>query len=288
MAARNWTKLGIVAGGGNLPIRLADHCAAHAIPHLISGIEPFIDRELAARPGSHGFGVGAVGKRYSALKAAGCDAVVIAGIVPRPDFSAIDLDFRGAMMLPKVLAAARKGDDALLRVLVEEFEQEGFIIVGADEVLGELLASEGPVGRFRPDEAAYRDLEIAAKVAAHLGALDIGQGVVVCDGLVLAVEAAEGTDAMLERVVGLPEPIRGTASARRGLLLKRPKPQQERRIDLPTIGIRTVEGAARAGLAGIAFEAEGALIIDRKAVADAADAAGIFVFGFSRNLGIEG
>lgn len=286
VSQRPWTKLAIVAGGGNLPVRLADFCDASGIPHIISAIDPFVDAQLGSRTGGHRFGVGAVGKRFAAIKAAGCDAVVIAGLVPRPDFKSIELDLRGALILPKVIAAARRGDDALLRVLVEEFESEGFQIVGADEVFGNLLALEGLVGTITPNEAAQKDLIVAAHAAAELGKLDIGQGVVVCDGLVLAVEAAEGTDEMLARVAGLPETIRGTPGARRGLLLKRPKPQQERRIDLPTIGVRTIEGAARAGLAGVAFEAKGALIVDRDAVAEAADKAGIFVLGFPRERGL--
>jgi hypothetical protein len=102
----------------------------------------------------------------------------------------------------------------------------------------------------------------------------------VAGGLVLAVEAQEGTDAMLLRVAGLPPAIRGSPDDRRGVLVKRAKPQQERRIDLPTIGVRTIEGAARAGLAGVAVEAGGALVVDRAAVAAAGDAAGVFVIGF--------
>jgi DUF1009 family protein len=136
-------------------------------------------------------------------------------------------------------------------------------------------------GAHAPSDAHRRDIARAAKVAAATGALDIGQGVVVCDGLVLAVEAQEGTDQMLRRVAELPERLRGTQAARRGVLVKRPKPIQERRIDLPTIGVRTIEGAARAGLSGVAVEAGGALVVRRADVIAAADAAGLFVFGFS-------
>ena len=122
----------------------------------------------------------------------------------------------------------------------------------------------------------------AAKVAHAAGAFDVGQGVVVCDGLVLAVEAQEGTDAMLRRVAELPETVRGSPQSRRGVLLKRPKPIQERRIDLPTIGVRTIEGAIAAGLAGVAVEADGALAVGRADVVAAANRAGLFVYGFTR------
>jgi len=130
------------------------------------------------------------------------------------------------------------------------------------------------------------DIEVAARVAAATGALDIGQGCVVCDGLVLAVEAQEGTDAMLRRCASLPEAIRGTPQRRRGVLLKRPKPLQERRIDLPTTGVSTVELAAAAGLAGIAIEAGGALMLNRPGMISAAEAQGLFLFGFAPQTGL--
>jgi DUF1009 family protein len=124
-----------------------------------------------------------------------------------------------------------------------------------------------------------RDLEKALEAARVAGRFDIGQGAVVCDGLVLAVEAQEGTDAMLARIPDLPEALRGTPEARRGVLAKAPKPIQERRVDLPTIGVRTVENAARAGLAGIAGEAHGLIVLDRDGVIEAADRLGLFIWG---------
>jgi DUF1009 family protein len=175
--------------------------------------------------------------------------------------------------------AARKGDDALLRFLTAGFEKEGFAIEGAHEVMGELALAAGPLGRCAPAEAHGADIAKAMAVARAIGALDIGQGAVVCDGLVLAVEAQEGTDAMLRRVAELPADLRGTAERRRGVLAKVAKPIQEERIDLPTIGPATVEGAARAGLAGIVGVAGKMLVLDREALVSAADAAGLFVAG---------
>ena len=130
-----------------------------------------------------------------------------------------------------------------------------------------------------PRETDKTDIETAIAAARAIGALDIGQAAVACDGLVLAVEAQEGTDAMLRRVAGLPSRLRGSADQPRGVLAKAPKPVQDRRVDLPAIGVQTVQSAAAAGLAGIAVEAGGALIINKAAVAAAADAAGIFVMG---------
>ncbi|NDC60194.1 MAG: DUF1009 domain-containing protein, partial [Alphaproteobacteria bacterium] len=238
--------LGIVAGAGDLPVRIAAECVRAGRTVFVARIAGLADQALMAYPGAD-FGLGEMGARFKALKAAGCEEVVFAGLVKRPDFKSLKLDARAALMLPKVLAAAQKGDDALLRVLVEECEKEGFRVRGAEEVAHALAARSGVLGRHAPDAAARADIAKGAAVAAALGRWDVAQGAVVCDGLVLALEAAEGTDAMLARVAVLPEAIRGTAQARRGVLVKRAKPIQDRRIDLPTIGRATIEAAAIAG-----------------------------------------
>ena len=275
-----WTKLAIIAGAGELPIRIAEHCRAENKPYYIARLATFADVALTAHPGDE-FGVGEMGARFKAIKNAGCDTIVFAGALKRPDFATLKLDARGMMMLPRVIAASGKGDDALLRVMVEECEKEGFKVIGADDVLGALKAPAGALGRISPAALDLADIKKAAAIASALGAWDIGQGVVVCDQLVLAVEALEGTDAMLDRVIALPREVRGDEGARRGVLVKRPKPQQERRIDLPTIGAATIERAARAGLAGVAVEAEGALIVERERTIARADALGLFIYGFT-------
>lgn len=272
--------VGIVAGGGELPIALAEHLRSVGRPYFVARITPFADEALAAHPGE-AFALGAMGARFAALKAAGCEQVVIIGRVTRPELSDLHPDARMMELLPRLLAAGRHGDDGLLREIVTIFEEEGFSVQGAEAVLEGLLAPAGPLGRLSPDEAARADLAKAAAVVADLGRWDIGQGAVVCEGLVLAVEAQEGTDAMLYRVRDLPLALRGSPQARRGVLVKRPKPRQERRVDLPVIGVETVRRAAAAGLAGIAVEAGAALVADRAAVAAAADEVGLFVYGFT-------
>lgn len=275
-----WTKLGIVAGGGGLPIELAAHCAEVRAAYAVSRIAPFADAALGAHPG-HELNVGEIGARKAALKREGCDAVVMAGIVTRPDFSTVKFDEEGAALVPTFIAAAREGDDALLRVLVDDFERSGFRVVGAHEAHPGLLAPAGVIGAHAPREEDRADIAKAAAVAAALGAWDIAQAVAVCAGLVLAVEAQEGTDGLIARVASLRPAIRGAPEARRGVLLKRPKPTQERRIDLPTIGVATIENAAAAGFAGIAIEAGGALLVDRAALIARADALGLFLYGFA-------
>lgn len=275
-----WRKLGVIAGGGELPLVLAEHCAATARPYFVARITPYADPALAAHPGSDN-GLGHMGARMQAMRDAGVDAVVLIGQVPRPDVAKLDLDEGAMAMLPAIMAALPQGDDALLRAILSEHERAGFQVVGAEAVMGELLASAGAWGAVAPTSAHMKDITKAAKIAHAIGAFDIAQGVIVCDGHVLAVEAAEGTDEMLRRVAALPAPLRGAPEARRGVLVKRPKPIQERRIDLPVIGLRTIEGAALAGLAGIAVEAHGALAVRRDAIVAAADSAGMFLYGFT-------
>ncbi len=274
--AASYTRLGLIAGGGELPVHVAAAAEADGRLGCVVALDGFADpaRFTQATP----CGLAKIGSMFKALHDARCDAVCFAGIVARPDFSKLKPDMKGVSLLPKVLSAAARGDDALLRAVIAIFEREGLAVIGADEIAEELKARPGLLGGIGPDDTARADALKALHVAAVIGAEDIGQGAVVARGLVLAVEAQEGTDAMLARVAGLPEALRGAAAARSGVLAKRPKPVQERRIDLPVIGVPTVEAAAKAGLAGIVAPAGGALILGRDSVARAADAAGVFVW----------
>lgn len=271
-------KLGLIAGGGSLPVEIAEHCERSGRPLFVVRLKGFAGTELSPYAGAE-VGIAELGKCFKALKRAGCEAVCLAGNVTRPDFSALIPDIRGLAALPAAIAAGRKGDDALLRFLVGEFEKEGFAVEGAHEVMDDLGLPPGPLGRCSPAEAAQADVRRALEVARAIGQLDIGQGAVVCDGLVLAVEAQEGTDAMLARVAELPEAIRGRPGAPRGVLAKAPKPIQETRVDMPTIGLATIHAVARAGLAGIVGEAGRLLVLDREAVTALADELGVFILG---------
>lgn len=203
----------------------------------------------------------------------------LAGIVARPNLKNLKPDLRGLAALPGALAAARKGDDGLLSFLISEFEREGFAAEGAHQVMSELLLTKGPFGRHKPGRAHLADIARAHEAARAVGALDAGQGAVVCEGLILALEAQEGTDAMLIRVANLPEGVRGTSRRKRGVLAKACKPGQERRVDLPTLGPMTIRRAAEAGLAGIVGEAGLTLVLERNLVKSLADELGLFVVG---------
>ena len=262
-----------------MPRRLAEAAAGGPAAPFIVRLSGMADEDFSAFEAVE-CGIAEVGKTIRSLKGAACDAVVLAGVVRRPDFSSLKPDWRGAALLPRVIAAAAKGDGAMLAVLVETLEAEGFLVVGAEEVLGDLTAPSGAVGSLAPSAENWVDIRKAAAIIAALGPFDIGQAAVVASGHTLGVEAAEGTDGLLDRCAGLPASARG-GERRNGVLVKRPKPGQELRVDLPTIGVDTVRKADEAGLAGIAVEAGYSLLIDREAIAREADARGLFVVGFS-------
>jgi len=272
-------RLGLIAGGGDLPLQIARHCVETGRPLFVVRLRGFADPSMDTFPGEV-VGLAEVGRCIRVLKAAGCEAVCLAGNVARPDFAALKPDLRGMAMLPRLALEARRGDDALLRAVLDEFRKEGFAIEGAHEVRSDLVLGAGVLGRHAPDAAHQADIRRALEIARRIGELDIGQGAVVCDGLVLAVEAQEGTDAMLRRVAEEVAPaLRGEAGRRRGVLAKAPKPIQETRVDLPTIGPATVRGAARAGLAGLVGEAGRTLVLDREGLVALADELGLFVLG---------
>lgn len=275
-----WTKLGLIAGGGALPLRVVQSCLEHGAPHFVIRLAGLANNSLDAFEGET-CGLGEAGKIIRLLKANNCDAVAMCGLVSRPDFSGLSLDWRGAAIMPRIVAAAGKGDGAILSVLVDTFEAEGFIVVGAEEVMGRLAVEEGAMSAISPTADDWADIRKAAEVVKALGPFDVGQGAVVIRGQVIAIEAAEGTDAMLERCAALRSSSSGVADG--GVLVKRPKPGQELRVDLPTIGIRTIINAANAGLAGVAVEAGAALLVDAAEAVAEANARGLFLYGFTND-----
>lgn len=271
-------KLGLIAGGGALPVEIAQHCERSGRPLFVIRLKGFAGGDLVDYAGAE-VGLAELGKCLTALKRAGCRSICLAGNVARPDFASLVPDLRGLALLPKVIATARKGDDALLRLLVAEFEKEGFQVEGAHEVMDDLTLGAGPLGAQRPTPDDLADAQRALEVARALGRLDVGQAAVVARGLALAVEAQEGTDALLTRVADLPAHLRGLPGAGVGVLAKVPKPIQETRVDLPTIGPATVQAVARAGLAGIVGEAGRLIVLEREAVVALADELGVFILG---------
>ena len=273
------TTLGLIAGGGELP-RAVAHAVREAgrnvfvVPLVGSVTEDWV------KDFPHEFlSPGEPGRIIKALNGAGAGEVLLCGRVDRPKFNEMKLDAKGILLLPKAIAAAKKGDDALLRFIVGICEDAGLEAISVAEAAPALVAAEGPLGRLAPDTENQADIERAMRIVHALGALDVGQGAIVCEGLALAVEAAEGTDAMLGRIADLRGSLRGTAEKKRGVLVKALKPTQDAKTDMPVVGVATVQNAAAAFLAGIAVEAGKALILDKRAVAAEADRLGLFVTG---------
>jgi DUF1009 family protein len=264
-------KLAVLAGRGPLPGAVIRAAQARGQEVFVLAFEGETDPELVTDLPHAWVGLGSVGRSIRLLHQAAVDEVVMIGPVRRPSLANLKLDLRGAQLLAKVGLKGGQGDDRILSTIVRELEGEGFRVLGADQVVGPLLAPEGGLTRCTPDETARLDIAHGIEVAKALGALDVGQAVVVQQGLVLGVEAVEGTDALLARVADLRREGPG------GVLVKLKKPEQERRADLPTIGPGTVEGAHRAGLQGLAIHAGNCLIVDQPATVAAADAAGLFI-----------
>lgn len=276
-------RLAIIAGGGNLPRNVAD--AARA-----AGEEPFIlllknEHDQDWQGYEHTvLSIGDVKGLSALVREKKIGRVVLSGAVRRrPEFSDIRLNLRTLLALPGILRKLRSGgDDTVLRMAIGLIEGAGCRVIGAHEVAPDLLAQTGPLGKIAPGPADLRDITAGMRAAEALGRLDIGQGAVCVGGRVVALEGAEGTDRMLERVATLRVDQR--ISARRGgVLVKLCKTGQDMRADLPAIGLSTVEKAEAAGLSGIALEAGRALVLERAAVVAFADAAGLFVIGIDRN-----
>ena len=266
--------LGIIAGGGPMPLRVAAAARAAGRSVFLVGLEGFAQpAHLAPLP--HAMArIGAAGRILDLLRAQGVRDVVLIGTVKRPGFFDLRPDAEGAKLLARIGRAAFAGDDGLLRAVVRVLGEMGFTVLGAHEILREALAPLGLLTRTAPDAQAMADIARGVTVARKLGEADVGQGCVVQQGLVLAVEAIEGTDAMLSRCA----PLRRNGPG--GVLVKIAKPGQERRADLPTLGAETIRGAIAAGLRGVAFEAGGALLAERAEAVALADAAGLFLLGF--------
>jgi DUF1009 family protein len=265
-------RLGIVAGSGGLPLRLIENCRAAGRDVFVLAIEGAAEPETV-RGVPHGWcRIGAAAAGLALLRENNVSELVLAGAIRRPSLSSLRPDRRAAKLFARIGFRAL-GDDGLLSAVVAELEREGFRVIGADQLLDGDIAPQGPLGAVLPNEQSQADIEHGLRIARALGALDIGQAIIVQQGLVLGVEAIEGTDELLRRCGSLRREGPG------GVLVKIAKPGQERRADQPTIGVRTVELAAQTGLLGIAVEAEATIVLDRREVVRAADRTGLFVVG---------
>jgi UDP-2,3-diacylglucosamine hydrolase len=271
--------LALICGGGSLPLAVADSVAKRGRAVVLFGIRGHAEPALVERYPHYWLRVGQFGAFTKLARSAGCRDVVFIGALVRPSLWALRPDLLALRSLPRIISAYRGGDNHLLTGVSKLFEEQGFHLVGAHEVAPEILVPEGALGRIRASAEQYEDIAFGFSYLQATGAFDVGQAAAVAGKRILAVEAAEGTDQMLARVAELRVAGRIASPAGVGVLVKAPKPGQDHRFDLPSIGPRTVAGAARAGLAGIAVVCDTTVIADVETVVNDADRAGIFVVG---------
>lgn len=278
-------RLAIIAGYGRLPHDVAVAAREIGENPLIAVLKNEQDREWTDFEHFE-IGTGDVATLNRVFRENGVDRVVLSGGVRRrPEWREIRPTLRHLLRVPSVMRILlSKGDDTVLRMVIDILETSGYRVIGAQEVVPGLVAEPGVLTRSRPKEEDWVDIRAGCIAAVELGRLDIGQAVVSVGGRVVALEGLEGTDQMLERVAQLREEGR-LSQRRRGVLVKVCKPQQEERADLPSIGLWTVENAAKAGLAGIAVEVGRALVLDRAEMIARADSLGIFIIGIDREKG---
>jgi DUF1009 family protein len=271
--------VGVIAGGGAMPFAVADSLQARGIVPVLFALRGSCDPVRVVRFRHHWISVGQIGRTKKLLRSEGCRDLIFIGTLSRPALSEIRLDWGTVRVIGGILASFRGGDDHLLSGIGRIFEQDGFRMVGILDVAPDILMPEGAITRATPDPAAVSDIAKGREVLHALSPFDIGQAVVVIDGHVVAVEDIEGTDGLLARVARLRREGRLRVKTGRGVLIKAPKSGQDLRFDLPTVGSKTIEGVAKAGLAGIAVIAGHTIAAESQAMIEAADRAGLFIQG---------
>jgi len=271
--------VGVIAGGGAMPFAVADSLKARGLDPVLFALKGVCDPKAAERFRHHWITVGQYGRAKKLFREENCKNLVFIGTLVRPSLSEIRLDWATLRIMGQVWSAYRGGDDHLLSGLGRIFEQDGFRLLGLKEIAPDLLMPDGCVTRKMPDQNAMSDIARGREVLRALGPFDIGQAAVVIDDHVVGVEGIEGTDELLKRIADLRASGRIRAPTGRGVLVKAPKSGQDLRFDLPTVGSRTVEGAAAAGLAGLAVIAGNTVVADPQAMIETADTAGLFVSG---------
>jgi hypothetical protein len=279
--ALNDGPLAIICGGGVLPFVVADAAIKRGRRVVLFPLRGFADAARVAAYPHHWAYIGQVARFMRIARDEHCRDVVFIGDVVRPAIWQTRPDFGSLRLLPRVIKLFRGGDNHLLSGMGRILEEDGFRLVGAHEVAPEILMPHGLVAGREPSDRERMDIARGLALLAATGPFDIGQAVVVADNRVLAIEAAEGTDRMLARVAELRRDRRIRTPVGTGVLVKAPKPHQDQRVDLPTIGPKTVEGVAQAGLAGIAVVAGSSIVAESERIAAAAAGAGIFLVGVS-------
>lgn len=262
-----------------MPFAVADSLVARGMVPILFALRGACDPVPLERFRHHWISVGQLGRAMRLFRTEGCRDLIFIGTLLRPALSEVRLDWATIRAIGHVVSAFRGGDNHLLSGIGRILERDGFRMVGVRDVAPDILMPQGHIARATPDEAAIADIARGREVLGALGPFDIGQAVVVIDGHVVAVEDIEGTDGLLARVARLREAGRIRARSGRGVLVKAPKSSQDLRFDLPTVGGKTIEGVAKAGLAGMAVIAGNTIAADTQGMIEAADRAGLFIEG---------
>jgi len=272
-AALNRAPIALLAGRGDLPAMLIDTFQNQKRPFVVLAFIGQTDPSLVQNHPHEWISFGEVGKASKYLKVNQIKEIVMAGALTRPKMSTIRPDWEGVKWLAKIIKRSL-GDDKLLRAVIEMCEEEGYRVVGAADILKDLLPTEGPLTSLLPDAQALKDIARGKEVLKVLSPLDVGQAIIVQEEYVLGIEAAEGTDALIQRSHNLHRPGPG------GVLVKMAKTDQERRVDLPAIGPETIKKAKEAGLKGIAIQASHTLLLKREETLRLAEENALFIYGF--------
>ena len=265
-------KLGILAGNGTMPKEVVEHCKTTNREYFVVGLEPYVLLATINETPHALVKIGEIGKIYKHFEQNHVKEIVFAGGIRRPSLKELIPDWEGAKLMTK-LAVKKMSDDNIFRFLFEEIEMKGFHVVGAHEVMPQILFNEEHFGKKKPTKADLENIEYAIRVSKALGSLEVGQACVVQEGIILAVEAREGTDNMIDRVSAL------TRKGRPPILVKLTKPGQDPRVDLPTIGPRTIEYMIKNGIKGLAVERGLTIFLEKERVLKMIEEANIFVIG---------
>lgn len=277
--SNSFQKVAIIAGSGSLPVELAKGSIDAGIEPFVVGIRDIASAEVENFQHIY-LGFGQIGKLFEILQEQKINHVVFAGgIKIRPDFTSLQLDWMTVKLLPKILSLMASGDNTLLTGVIEIFESKNITMVGAHEIAPQLLCEEANVVGRRPGKKMLENIRRGYVACKKLGDLDAGQAVVVEAGRVVALEGAEGTDAMIARVEELRRSGQMPLQGKHGVLVKTMKPGQDMRADLPSIGPETIDNVKRAGLFGIALEAGCTLILNREETLARAKVEKIFIYG---------
>ncbi|MGD9921399.1 MAG: LpxI family protein [Pseudorhodoplanes sp.] len=276
----------IICGGGSFPFTVADALMKSGRGAVLFALRGFADPDRVTGYPHHWAHVTQLGRFLRLARREGCRDVIFIGTLVRPSFrQLVNFDLATLRVLPGAIRHFYGGDNHLLTGMARMLEDHGFRLLGAHEVAPEILVPEGALGQVAPAPRDLDDIHYGLEVLRAIGPFDVGQGVVVANRHVIAVEAAEGTDQMLTRVGELRQSKRFRAPPGIGVLVKAPKSGQDWRFDLPSIGPRTIEGIIEAGLAGLAVKAGGSIIAEPQIVVEKADRAGVFVAGFPETPG---